>query len=204
MRDRNRSGREGNRRRSPSFRRVRHVFSRRRRPVTPIAGRWGSRLGNRRRQPQRRLPARTHTRRDQRQRLDRRDRDHACRSRLRLPEDPPSVDRRRTTRPRHPTAPPTQRSPTQDDHNRVALDRRSHQLMAVELRPTPPQHRPQELPPQRRTLPRHHRAHRRQTPRLARPLGTPMTPPTRSSHSTRQLRRLPGSPKYGMSVTSFT
>ena len=115
------------------------------------------------------------------ERLARRDRHHPPRPRLRLPQDPTPTRRCRPRRSRHPTPPPTRRSPTQDDHARAALDRRSHQLLAVELRPTPPQHRPQELPPPRRTLPRHHRAHRRQTPHLARPLGPTMTPPIRSS-----------------------
>jgi hypothetical protein len=46
----------------------------------------------------------------------------------------------------------------------------------VELRATPPQHRPPRPTPTRRPLPRHHRAHRRPTPHLARPLEPSMTP----------------------------
>ena len=59
---------------------------------------------------------------------------------------------------------------------RAALDRRSHQFLVVELRTTPPQHRPQVMSPPRRPLPGHHRAHRRKTPRLPRPMEPHMTP----------------------------
>ena len=47
--------------------------------------------------------------------------------------------------------------------------------LVVELRPTPPQHRPPHRTSQRRTLPRHHRAHHRQTHRSPRPLEPQLT-----------------------------
>lgn len=53
---------------------------------------------------------------------------------------------------------------------RTALDRRSHQLVVVELRPAPTQHRPPQQAPPRRAVPRHDRPHRRQTPHPPRPL----------------------------------
>jgi hypothetical protein len=46
----------------------------------------------------------------------------------------------------------------------------------VELRPAPPQHRPQGVPPPRRPVPRHRRPHRRTTHRLARPMEPDVTP----------------------------
>jgi hypothetical protein len=51
-----------------------------------------------------------------------------------------------------------------------ALDRRSHQHLAVQLRATSPQHRPASPPPPRRSVPRHHSPHRRPPHRLAQPL----------------------------------
>jgi transposase len=64
---------------------------------------------------------------------------------------------------------------------RAALDRRSDQHVVVELRPTPPQHRPTSPTSPRRALPGHHRARRRPTPQLAQPLEPHMsTYPLRS------------------------
>ena len=71
-----------------------------------------------------------------------------------------------TPTPRHQTA-----RNQQAHHARASLDRRIHQLLAVQLRTTAPQHRPPKRPPPRRSMPRHHRAHRRQTTHLPRPLG---------------------------------
>ena len=59
---------------------------------------------------------------------------------------------------------------------RAALDRRSRQLMAVELRATPTQHRSSNPPPTRRALPRHHHPRHDETHRLARPLPHNLTP----------------------------
>ena len=50
----------------------------------------------------------------------------------------------------HPTPQTTRRQTTPTDTSRAALDRRGNQLMVVELRPTAPQHRPQDPPPSRR------------------------------------------------------
>ena len=50
------------------------------------------------------------------------------------------------------------------------MDRRDHQHVVVELRPTPPQHRPPSTAPTRRPLPRHHHPHHRQAPHPPRPL----------------------------------
>jgi hypothetical protein len=64
---------------------------------------------------------------------------------------------------------------------RPALDRRGHQLLVVELRPTPTQHRPPTPAPPCSALPGHHRAHRRQAPCLPRPMERRMsTYPLRS------------------------
>lgn len=61
-----------------------------------------------------------------------------------------------------------------------ALDRRSHQLLALELRLAPTQHRPTITPPTRRPLPRHGRTHHRPTSRLPRPMGPRRLTPIRS------------------------
>ncbi len=61
-------------------------------------------------------------------------------------------------------------------HPPAALDRRSTQLVVVELRPTTTQHRPQDDPPASRAVPRHHRADHRQTPQLPQPLEPHLTP----------------------------
>ena len=53
---------------------------------------------------------------------------------------------------------------------RAALDRRSDQLVVVQLRPATSQHRPPTPTPTRRALLGHHDPDRRQTHRLARPL----------------------------------
>ena len=54
--------------------------------------------------------------------------------------------------------------------HRDAMARRTHQLVAVELRTTPPQHRPAPPTPTRPTRPRHRPTDHRQTHRLAQPL----------------------------------
>jgi hypothetical protein len=59
---------------------------------------------------------------------------------------------------------------------RVALDRRSDEHLVVELRATPTQRRRQGMPPTCRTMPRDRRPHRRQTPRLPRPLEPKLSP----------------------------
>ena len=56
------------------------------------------------------------------------------------------------------------------DAPRDALDRGTHQLMAVQLRAAPPQHRPPAAAPPSSTPPRDHPAHHRQTHRLAQPM----------------------------------
>ncbi len=57
--------------------------------------------------------------------------------------------------------------------DRVSPDQRPRPSFGhpqVQLRPTPPQHRPPDTPPPRRSTPRHHRIDHRQTPRLPRPM----------------------------------
>ena len=76
------------------------------------------------------------------------------------------LDRSRHPTPRHQT-PARHPAPA---HARAALDRRGDQHVVVELRPTPPQHRPQDPPPPRRTATRHRRTHRRPPHRLPQPL----------------------------------
>ena len=56
------------------------------------------------------------------------------------------------------------------DAPRDALDRGTHQLMAVQLRAAPPQHRPLAAAPPSSTPHRDHPAHHRQTHRLAQPM----------------------------------
>ena len=76
------------------------------------------------------------------------------------------LDRSRHPTPRHQTP---ARAPA-PAHARAALGRRSDQHMVVELRATPPQHRPQDPPPTRRPPTRHRRTHRRPTHRLPQPM----------------------------------
>lgn len=96
----------------------------------------------------------------------------APRPRLRLPQDQSRARRPEPHRSRHPEtrhqASARQPPPA---HARTSLGRRSHQHLVVQLRPTPPQHRPPQPPPTRRPLPRHRHPHRRPTHRLAQPLG---------------------------------
>ena len=90
--------------------------------------------------------------------------------------------RPRTRRSRHPT--PRHQTPAGHPapaHARAALDRRSDQHVVVELRPTPPQHRPQEPPPPRRAPTRHRRTHRRPAHRLPQPLEPQLTTYPRKS-----------------------
>ena len=69
-------------------------------------------------------------------------------------------------------------------HARAALGRRSDQHVVVELRPTTPQHRPQDPPPPRRPPARHRRAHRRPTHRLPQPMEPRLsTYPLKSLHA---------------------
>ena len=53
---------------------------------------------------------------------------------------------------------------------RYALDRRTYQLMAHQLRATPPQHRPAHPPPASATRPSHRTHHHHQAHRLEKPL----------------------------------
>ena len=71
---------------------------------------------------------------------------------------PPTTTRHRHAQNHHPT--------------RAAMARRTDQLVAVELRTTPSQHRPVPQPPTRPTRPRHRPTHLHQTHRLAKPLVT--------------------------------
>ena len=66
-----------------------------------------------------------------------------------------------------PTAPP---SAAQSHITRGAPARRAHQLVVVELRVTPPQHRPDHRPTPRPVRPGHHHDHRRQTLQMGRPM----------------------------------
>jgi hypothetical protein len=97
---------------------------------------------------------------------------------LRLPQDPPGARRTRLHRARHPEArhqAPTRHPAPLDP--RAALDRRGHELVVIQLRPAPPQHRPPHPTPPRRPLPRH----RRPTHRPPQPLDTLRSTPIRSS-----------------------
>ena len=69
----------------------------------------------------------------------------------------------------------------------AALDRGAHQLVAVQLRAAPPQHRPPPPAPPSPARPRHHAHHHRQTHRPPQPLATPMTHPSAHALSV-QLR----------------
>ena len=103
--------------------------------------------------------------------LDRRDRDPAPRPRLRLPRHPtPSSPTLGLADHDHPT-PQDQAGDARHSRSRLGLRWIVEAANSgVELRPAPPQHRPQDLPPPRRTLPRHHHPDRRQTPHLPRPM----------------------------------
>ncbi len=68
---------------------------------------------------------------------------------------------------------PTEKTTTR---TRTAMGRRRHQLVAVELRATPPQHRPPNTTPTRPTLLRHRAPHHRQAHRLAQPMEPRLTP----------------------------
>ena len=66
-----------------------------------------------------------------------------------------------------PTAPPRA---AQSHIARGAPARRAHQLVVVELRVTPPQHRPDHRPTPRPVRPGHHHDHRRQTLQMGQPM----------------------------------
>lgn len=93
-------------------------------------------------------------------------------SRLRLPGRAHSSRRLRTDRTRHPeTRHQTTAGHTAAHHSRAAMDRRSTQLVDVQLRPTPTINRPHQHPPTRRAQPRHHRADDLPPHRLPRQMG---------------------------------
>ena len=96
---------------------------------------------------------------------------------------------RHRRRPLRPPATPRHRHSTDADPPRAAVEDRTHQLVAIELRPTPPQHRPDHRPPTRPTRPRHRPAHLRQTHRLAQPLEPHLT--HLPAHALRRERRFP-------------
>ena len=122
-------------------------------------------------EPSRRDLVRTHPGRRTPARTDRRHRHVAPRSRV-----------RQRTRPRPRRRLPHRRSGLREEANSGnrprqagcpvgdALADRTHQLVAVELRPTPPQHRPAHRTPPGPTRPRNRPHHHDQTDRLAQPL----------------------------------
>ena len=72
----------------------------------------------------------------------------------------------------------------------AALDHRAHQLVAVELRATAPQHRPQPLSPPRATRPGNRLDHHRQTLQM----GRPMEPHVAAYSRTLLVQTLPAPP----------
>src|ERR1035437_5767415 len=115
------------------------------------------RLGDRRRQPQRQHPAQTHTASRRRPRPAPRRRNTAPGPRLRQQPHHATLPGPRTHR-RHLRQEETQgRGQSQETtHPGPAMARRAHQLLAIQLRPAPPQHRQVQPATPRTDRPRHH------------------------------------------------
>ena len=136
------------------------------------------RLGHKRRRPSRQHPIPTQRRSCQPTGPPVRCRDPPPRPRLRQQSGARPLRRRRHNR-RHMRQEKTTRPNRQHQNTRTpryALDRRTNQLMAHQLRATPPQHRPKHPPPTRPTQPSHHPHHHHQTHQMARPLQPQLTP----------------------------
>ena len=131
-------------------------------PCSPTAGGIPVGWSRRRRQPPRPGPVRAHTRPPPRT--------AACSKTSRpctwiaattaTTRPPPAPPTGASTTSSAPAARPRGTATTQNHHpTRAAMARRTHQLVAVELRTTPPQHRPVPPPPTRPTRPRHRPTH---------------------------------------------
>src|SRR2546423_2566949 len=131
-----------------------------------------------RRQPPRHRAVRPHPAGCRGARPALRHRDPAPRPRLRQRPNPPTLRRGRHRRPHLRSKAPA--GPGERCHQaraaRAALADRAHQLVAVQLRTTPPQHRPSATPPTGSTRTRHRLTAHRQTHRLARSMEPTLTP----------------------------
>jgi Putative transposase of IS4/5 family (DUF4096) len=145
---------------------------RRHRPV-----RDPDRLGHRRRQPQRQHPARAHPANRRRPRPAPGRRDPAPGPRLRQLPHHPALPRPRPHRHRLRQEETQRRTQDQETtHPGPAMARRTHQLLAIQLRPTPPQHRQVQPSTPRSDGPRHRPHPDRETRQMGQTLDRLETP----------------------------